>query len=280
MSNPTYENELESLHEFEFEDEMEGEDELHGEFEDELEGAGEYEFECEGECETELNPVRKVYPDALMEHLGFMASEAETEQEAAEHFLPLIGMAAKKLLPVVAKALAPAAKKVLPRIARAVTRVEPQLTRGVARIAKTLHRQPATRSLLRTVPAIARRTVHSVARQAALGHPVTPKTAMRSLATHTRWILGRRPHRRLALRRSHVLDRHLHRHLGPGIMRPHVGGAHATGRGVPGAPGWRGVAPGYGSRVYTRGATCPPCPRCDGAGTAPAYCRCCGQVLR
>jgi hypothetical protein len=271
MSNPTYESELESLPEFEFEDELEGEDEL--------ESAGEFEteFECEGECETELNPVRKVYPDALMEHLGFMASEAETEQEAAEHFLPLIGLAAKKLLPVVAKAIAPAAKRLLPRIARAVTKVEPQLTRGVARIAKTLHRQPGTRPLLRALPAIARRTVHSVARQAALGHRVTPKTALRSLATQTRWILSRRPHRRQALRRSHTLDRRLHRHLGPGTVRPHgpVMGGRAPGAAMPG-----GAAAWTGWRAVSRGAMCPPCPRCGGPSAAPAYCGCCGQVLR
>ncbi len=55
--------------------------------------------------------MRKIYPDAMMEHLGELAAEAETEHEAAEHFLPLIGMAASKLLPVVAKAVAPMAKK-------------------------------------------------------------------------------------------------------------------------------------------------------------------------
>jgi len=58
------------------------------------------------EGESELNPIRKIYPDAMMEHLGELAAGAESEEEAAEHFLPLIGMAASKLLPVVARAVA------------------------------------------------------------------------------------------------------------------------------------------------------------------------------
>src|SRR6202040_1520892 len=124
----------------------------------EQETEGEDEFESEDE--SEISPIRKIYPDAMMEHLGELAAEAETEQEAAEHFLPLIGMAASKLLPVVARAIAPAAKKALPRIAKSLTRVTPQLTKGIGKIARGLHRRPGTRPLLRAVPTIARRTVH------------------------------------------------------------------------------------------------------------------------
>jgi hypothetical protein len=160
----------------------------------------------------------------MMEHLASVAMEAETEQEAAEQFLPLIGMAASKLLPVVAKALAPAAKKMLPRIARAITRVTPQLTHGVSKIVRTLHRGPA-RGLLRTVPAIARRTVATIAKQAGHGRPVTPRTAVRTLAAHTRRVLGHPQHRRQALKRSILLDRRFHRHMGrlvgPGGVAPH-----------------------------------------------------------
>src|SRR5712675_1251031 len=133
-----YESELEALPEFEdefeaeLESEMEGETGLEGEGwlgalgniagsllgEQEMEGEDEF----ESEDEAEISPIRKIYPDAVMEHLGELAAEAESEDEAAEHFLPLIGMAASKLLPVVARAIAPAAKKLLPKIARAVTR--------------------------------------------------------------------------------------------------------------------------------------------------------------
>src|SRR5205814_2238086 len=74
MAMPTYEHELESLHELE----LEGE----GELETEMEGEGELELEGEGE----VSPVQKIYADAMMEHLAHMAAEAESEQEAAEHF--------------------------------------------------------------------------------------------------------------------------------------------------------------------------------------------------
>src|SRR5271167_3436794 len=120
-----------SQYELESELECEGEGEIEGELEGELAGEGffgdivggllgeqelegefeaEGEFEGEGEFETESNPIRKIYSDAMMEHLGALAAEAESEQEAEEHFLPLIGMAASKLLPVVARAVMPAAK--------------------------------------------------------------------------------------------------------------------------------------------------------------------------
>ena len=128
--------ELEDEYSGEGEDEMEDEDEssLEGEgwlgaignvvgsLLGEGEGEGEDESAFESEDEDEISPIRKIYPDAMMEHLGELAFEAESEDEAAEHFLPLIGMAASKLLPVVAKAIAPMARKALPKIARAVTR--------------------------------------------------------------------------------------------------------------------------------------------------------------
>lgn len=87
------------------EGELEGELEGEGEFELEGELELEGEFELEGEL-GEISPVRKIYADAMMEHMAHMAANAETEQEAAEHFLPLIGMEASKLLPVVGRALA------------------------------------------------------------------------------------------------------------------------------------------------------------------------------
>ena len=144
MSLTTYSSEFEDEALPEFEEEMEGE------WEAEEEG-GLGEAEDESEWEEEISPIRKVYPDAAMEHLGDLAAEAETEEEAAEQFLPLVGMAASKLLPVLAKAVAPAAKKALPRIAKAVTKVTPHLTKSIGNIAKGLHRQPGTRPLLRAV---------------------------------------------------------------------------------------------------------------------------------
>jgi hypothetical protein len=325
-----YEGEDELEEEYEGEDESEDEAEfgalgnivgsLLGEQEFEDEDEGEDEYEGEDEFEEELSPIRKIYPDAMMEHLGELAAEAETEEEAAEHFLPLMGMAASKLLPVAAKALAPLAKKALPRIAKAVTRVTPHLTRGVGTIARGLHRQPTARGLLRAVPSIARRTVHSIARQASHGRRVTPRAAMRALAHHTRRVLGSPQIRRRVLRQHNRMEKHLHRRFGRRMMRPHghfrwvwrwINGRRVRVRvphtrqvrgagmrrvigGGPAAPGRVRVARGgVAGRTAGRGrivggrCICAPCPACGGS-TAPAsggapvpnYCRCCGQLIR
>lgn len=336
-----YESESELIQQ-ELEEEYSGEGEFEEEYEDEssLEGEGwlgaignvvgsllgesedEYEdessFEFEAEAEEEISPIRKIYPDAMMEHLGEMAYEAESEDEAAEQFLPLIGMAASKLLPIAAKAIAPMAKKAMPKIARAVTKATPQLTRGIGKVTKTLYRNPQTRHLVKAVPAIARRTVGSIARQAAHGRRITPTTAVRTLAKQTRRVLANPHHRRHALRRHNHLERKFHRGVGRGIARPHprygrygyrygAAGAVPTA-GVPGhvTAGTTGYVPGgYAApgAVYQPGVTagaqprygtctCAPCPSCGGSvaqptGTtvrpqvapAPVQCRACGQPV-
>src|SRR5262249_22258301 len=116
-----------------------------GYFEGEGEGEGEGELELEGE--GEITPVRKVYLDAMMEHMGHAAAEAETEHEAAEAFLPLIPLA-MKALPIVGKL----AMKAAPKLIKGAMKVMPRMTRGVTQIARTLHRNPQTRQLLRVVP--------------------------------------------------------------------------------------------------------------------------------
>ena len=334
-----YESESELIHELEDEYSGEGEDELEAEYEDESslegegwlgaignvvgsllgEGEGEYEYEdesaLEAEAEGEISPIRKIYPDAMMEHLGEMAFEAETEDEAAEHFLPLIGMAASKLLPVVAKAVAPMAKRALPKIARAVTKATPHLTKSIGKVAKSLHRNPQTRHLLKTVPAIARRTVGSIARQAAHGRHITPRTAVRTLARQARHVLAHPGHRRHALRRHNRLERRFHQRA-RGMARPHASWRYGrypyrygrrwvpgtTGPGRATGPGAVGQGPVYPSQpgaapaarqparpgqVVGGQCTCAACPTCGtataGSGAtapAPAYCSCCGQLLR
>ena len=123
MSTPAYEweamPELGAAHEwedeYEFEDEMPflggliGAEALHEaahaaleaeeEMEGELEGAG------EGEWEDELNPVRKVYPDATMEHLAHAAINAESEWEAGRAVRHVVPMAVKRVVPVAARAM-------------------------------------------------------------------------------------------------------------------------------------------------------------------------------
>ena len=260
-----YESELEAELEDEFESELEdeAEDELEEEEEDFLGGIlgegedflgsilgegeeedflgsilgeGEDEFESEDEFEDEfedeISPIRKVYPDAVMEHLGELAAESESEEEAAEHFLPLVGMAASKLLPVVAKAVAPTARRALPKIARVLTKATPSLTRGIGKVAKALHRHPQTRHLLRVVPGIARRTVGTIAHKAARGGRITPHAAVRTLARQAHRVLGTPQHRAQALRRHNHLERKFHRRAGRGIARPHVRYGRRHGRGA------------------------------------------------
>jgi len=257
-----FESELEAESELEFE--TDSESELEGEFESELEMEGEGEFELEGEFESMVNPVTRVYPDAMMEHLGRAAMEAESEFEAAEHFLPLIPLVASKLLPLAAKALPRIASKVIPRVARAITRATPRLTRSVAHLTRTLHRDPRKRHLVRVIPSVARRAVTTIAKHAAAGRPVSPRQAVRILAHENRRVLGNPQIVRSVLRRSRAMDRRYHRfgrlpHL-PGVHPYRVGGVPAAYRaaGVP----MRGRhmhphAVGWG--VGRRARICPTC---------------------
>jgi hypothetical protein len=178
--------------------------------------AFEYEWEALPETEEEISPIRRVYPDALdamMEHLAHVAAEAESEQEAAEGFLPLIPLVAAKLLPLAAKAL-PSVARALPRISRVVSRVTPQLSRGVTHITRGLFRNPQTRHMLHAVPSIARRTVTTIARQAAAGRPVTPQLAQRTLVRQARSVLANPTQTAQVVRRSRRLDQHAHRITG------------------------------------------------------------------
>jgi hypothetical protein len=159
----------------------------------------ELESELEEEGEWEVNPIRRIYPDALMEHLGHAAAEAESEAEA-EAFIG---------------ALVPLAARLLPRAASAVMRVAPNLIRGAAGAARALRRNPATRPLVRTLPTVVRRTTASLARQAAQGRPVTPQRAVRTLARQTAQVVGSPRRSTQAFRRSRALDRRFHRAAGP-----------------------------------------------------------------
>lgn len=170
------------------------------------------EWEFEGEGEWEVNPIRRVYPDALMEHLGHAAARAESEAEA-EAFIG---------------ALVPLAARLVPRAASAVMRVAPNLIRGAAGAARALRANPATRPLVRTLPTVVRRTTANIARQAAQGRPVTPQQAVRTLARQTARVVGNPRQATQAFQRSRAMDRRFHRSAGPA--------ASATGPGT-GAPG-------------------------------------------
>jgi hypothetical protein len=195
------------LGEGEFEDEAEGEYELEGEWEDE------YEDESEGMA----NPLRRVYPDAMMEHLGHAAAEAETEAEAEAFIGALVPLAAGL------------ARSAAPHLARSA----PHLVRGLSKVTRTLRRNPTTRQLVRVLPTVASRTTHSLARQAARGRPITPHQAVRTLAGQTAAVLRSPRTRNHVVRRARALDRRYHR-----------GGQWWTG-GLPtgSAPGVRARAP-------------------------------------
>jgi hypothetical protein len=152
------------------------------------------EYEGEFEEEALINPIRRVYPDAMMEHYGHAAAEAESEAEA-EAFIG---------------ALIPLAARLVPRVAPAIIRSSPALLRGVANVTRTLRANPATRPLVRAVPTIVRRTAADISRQARGGRQVGPQAAVRALARQTQRVLGNPQQTRVALRRNAVVDRRYH----------------------------------------------------------------------
>jgi hypothetical protein len=160
-----------------------------------LEGEWEAEGEWEDELEWELNPIRRVYPDALMEHLGHAAASAESEAEA-EAFIG---------------ALIPLAARLAPRIAPTVMRAAPGLIRGVAQVTRTLRRNPATRPLVRTMPTIVRRTIADIDQQSRAGRQVTPMDAVRMLSRQANSVLSNPAAGAQAWRRAQALDRRYHR---------------------------------------------------------------------
>lgn len=219
---------------------------------DEQEGEGEFEGEGEAyalhEGEGEISPIRKVYPDAMMEHMAHMAAMAETEHEAAEHFLPLVPLVASKLAPLAAKAvgkaagrLAPHAAKLAPRVISNVMKVAPTLTKGIGKVTRSLFRNPRTRPLVRVIPTIARRATAQIARTAARGRTVTPLAARRILAKQTARTICRAGECVRAYRRGRNLDRRLHSAF-PGVRR---GVGYSLGARPRSSPGvqtipWRG----------------------------------------
>jgi hypothetical protein len=147
----------------------------------------------ESELEDELlaNPLRRVHPDALMEHLGAAATATDSEAES-EAFLG---------------ALIPLAAQLVPRVAPLLMRAAPALIRGVTGIARTLTSNPTARPLVRAIPTVVRNTAASLARQVGQGMPVTPQTAVRTLARQAAGVLGN-PHRCVqAYRRSQAMRR-------------------------------------------------------------------------
>lgn len=136
-------------------------------------------FVWEGEFEGEAfaNPQRRLGPQALMERLGREAAAAESEDEA-EAFLG---------------ALVPLAAQAVPQAASSLARAAPQLISGVAHVGRVLRGNPATRGLVRVLPAVTRRTAADIARQASSqASPPTPQSVAHTLARQTARALGSR----------------------------------------------------------------------------------------
>jgi hypothetical protein len=240
--------------------------------------AGELESEFAGASESAIpaSPARLASYYAAMEHEGHAAAEAANEQEAAEHFLPLIGLAAKFVLPKLAgmaakqlggmalkrvggRLLGRAGSQLLRRAgSQAIRRVTPQLTRGVANVARTLFRNRTTRPLVHAVPRIARTTVARLARQVATGRPVTPQQAVRVLAQQTARTLSDPRMLAQTYRRSLASDRRYHlrtrRVLGQPVgPRVRANGTEGVAYGATPVPS--GIYPGFvGAGVPTGGA--------------------------
>jgi hypothetical protein len=170
--------------------------------------------EREWESEFELNPVRKVYPDAMLEHLGHVAAETQSEAEAES----------------VAGAMVPLVARIVPRAAPLLTQATPGLVSGVSGIVRSLRNDPAMRPLVRVVPGIVRDTALRIAQRTASGAPVTPQIALRMLAQQALRVLGCPRQSTRAFRRSQALDRQLHRHPGS-AFRANGGACPHCGRG-------------------------------------------------
>jgi hypothetical protein len=213
----------------EFEDEYEDEYEMEDEFEDEEEDEYEDEDEFEDEYEAETNPIRRIYPAAMMEHLGHAAMEAESEDEAKAFVRALVPLAAHRI----------------PHAAPVLKKTAPHLLKGVAKVAKTLLKSKATRPLVRALPTIVKQTAMHIARQSHGGRvPISPKKVLKILAHHTAKTIGSPKRAVAAYVRSKALDKKAHK-LGTPIKlirgqvhyaKPLAGGGHGRLRKV----GWPG----------------------------------------
>lgn len=92
-----------------------------------------------------------------------------------------------------------------------VQRVSPILVRRSARLAHLLRRSPRTRPFLKTLPAINRNTVATLAKKAAKGKPITPRTAVRTMAKQTMRVIGNPQRAATALVKNDLQRRKLRR---------------------------------------------------------------------
>jgi hypothetical protein len=155
------------------------------------------EFDGEGgdteeELEAQTVPGLTAVNEALAEE--FAGESAETENEAEAQSL-----AGGVTIHIISHA------------PMAVQRMSPILVRRSARLAQLLRRSPRTRPFLKTLPAINRRTVATLAHKAARGKPITPRTAVRTMARQTMRLLGNPQRTATALVKNDLHRRKLRR---------------------------------------------------------------------
>ena len=268
---------------------------------------GEMEFEHEAslapELELEFDSVRRAQLPGSMSHLGHAAAEAANEQEAAEHFLPLIGLAAKFVLPKIAGAIARRVggrlisrvggqlvrrvggrlvRNVGNRLVRRFSRNMPQLNRAVANVTRTLWRNRSTRPLVNAIPQLTQRTVWQLGRRLATGRPVSSRDAVRIFANNTARLLGRPAWLRRTYRHSRWLDRRYHRLNRRVLGRPYTGPGSRTGWAGP--AGTSGPVGGWAPPIASAIPSVAVPGWASGTGPAPAtvggcQCRCNGTSV-
>jgi hypothetical protein len=145
----------------------------HLEFEEEMHP--EFEAEMHPEFEAGLAHSEAAHQEAfLMEQIAHEAAHSANEAEAEALAGALIPLAIRSI-----------------RAATPALRISaPALVRATGRLVGALRRSPATRPLIQTVPTILRRTNAILNRAAASGSPVTPGTAVRTMANQTYRVLA------------------------------------------------------------------------------------------
>jgi len=229
-----------------------------------IEGESEFEFLAESEFEVARTARTPAQIDAMLEHLGHTAAEAANEQEAAEHFLPLIPLAAKMILPVAAKALGKVAMNVAPKLIKQVT---PTLTRAVSNITRQVFQSPTARPLLHAMPKIARSTVAQLAKRAAHGKPIDPRIAIRTLARNTYRTLSNPRTLVNTYHRSLRADGRHHRRIGRYVGVTPANRVYRPGYVYPGYRGPRYRYNGTGGYTTTGASPAPSAP----TNGAPAH---------
>jgi len=171
----------------------------------------EYMAEFEWEADGELNPVRKWYPDAMLEHIGHAMAEAESPAQAD----------------ALAGALVPLAAQATPQAAPVLIMALPGLVSGLSGIVHGMQARPSTKPLVRVVPGIVRRTAKSLANQASQAGAISPQDAVRTLARQTYQVLSRPQIAARTFRQSQAIDRKFHK--ASGVSRPCCASCAAKG---------------------------------------------------